>query len=90
MRRAIAAILVAGMVVSPVGGPVMAVAQQAQNDGTFVMRTSVERVLTNMWIYRQRLGQDAPDLDALASNAWPTYVSMDESTPKASQHAASR
>ena len=53
-------------------------------------RLYVERVLTNMWIYRQRLGQDAPDLDALASNAWPTYVSMDESTPKASQHAASR
>jgi soluble lytic murein transglycosylase len=39
-------------------------------------RLYVERVLTNMWIYRQRLGQEAPDLDALAANKWPTYVSM--------------
>jgi soluble lytic murein transglycosylase-like protein len=39
-------------------------------------RLYVENVLTNMWIYRQRLKQDAPDLDALAANKWPTYVSM--------------
>ena len=39
-------------------------------------RLYVERVLTNMWIYRQRLGQEAPDLEALAANKWPTYVSM--------------
>jgi VWFA-related protein len=57
MRRAIAAILVAGMVVSPVGGPVMAVAQQAQNDGTFVMRTSVERVLTNVVVRDKKTGE---------------------------------
>ncbi len=53
-------------------------------------RLYVERVLTNLWIYRQRLGQESPDLDALASNRWPTYVSMDESTQKAVQHAAAR
>jgi soluble lytic murein transglycosylase len=53
-------------------------------------RLYVERVLTNMWIYRQRLGQEAPDLEALAANAWPTYVSMDQSAQKVSQHAASR
>jgi soluble lytic murein transglycosylase len=53
-------------------------------------RLYVERVLTNMWIYRQRLGQDAPDLDALAANEWPTYVSMNASAQKGPQHAASR
>jgi len=42
-------------------------------------RLYVERVLTNMWIYRQRLGQPVPDLDELVSNKWPTYVSQDGS-----------
>jgi soluble lytic murein transglycosylase len=40
-------------------------------------RLYVERVLANMWIYRQRLGQPVHDLDELASNKWPTYVSQD-------------
>jgi soluble lytic murein transglycosylase-like protein len=39
-------------------------------------RLYVERVLTNMWIYRERLGQPVPDLDELAQNHWPTYVSL--------------
>jgi soluble lytic murein transglycosylase len=56
---------------------------------TTPQRLYVERVLTNMWIYRQRLGQMVPDLDALASNEWPTYVSADASSQKV-QHAAAR
>lgn len=51
-------------------------------------RLYVERVLTNLWIYRQRLGQQTPDLDALAANKWPAYVSMEVSTTRAEQHAA--
>jgi soluble lytic murein transglycosylase-like protein len=47
-------------------------------------RLYVENVLTNMWIYRQRLKQAAPDLEALAANKWPTYVSMNASTETAS------
>lgn len=39
-------------------------------------RLYVQRVLTNMWIYRERLGQPVPDLDELAQNRWPTYVSL--------------
>ena len=39
-------------------------------------RLYVERVLTNMWIYRERLRQPAPDLDELAENHWPIYVSL--------------
>lgn len=56
---------------------------------TIPQRLYVERVLTNMWIYRQRLGQKVPDLDALAANEWPTYVSADASSQKV-QHAAAR
>ena len=36
-------------------------------------RFFIERVLANLWIYRQRLGQASPSLDAIASGAWPVY-----------------
>ncbi len=36
-------------------------------------RQYIERVLTNYWIYQQRLQQASPSLDALASGAWPIY-----------------
>lgn len=36
-------------------------------------RYFIERVLANLWIYRQRLGQASPSLDAIASGAWPVY-----------------
>ena len=39
-------------------------------------RIFIERVLTNLWIYRHRLGQPAPSLDAVASGAWPSYLSV--------------
>jgi soluble lytic murein transglycosylase-like protein len=38
------------------------------------------KVLTNYWIYRQRLGQSMPDLDALAAGKWPTYTALDGAT----------
>jgi soluble lytic murein transglycosylase-like protein len=53
-------------------------------------RLYVERVMTNLWIYRQRLGQAQPDLDALAANRWPTYVSLEASTQGPVQHASAR
>lgn len=37
----------------------------------------VQRVLANYWIYRMRLGQPTPDLDALAAGNWPTYTAFD-------------
>ena len=43
-------------------------------------RTFVERVLTNFWIYRERLGQDTPSLDAVATGHWPYYLKLDDST----------
>jgi soluble lytic murein transglycosylase-like protein len=40
-------------------------------------RIFTKRVLTNYWIYRQRLEQSTPDLDALAAGQWPTYTALD-------------
>lgn len=40
-------------------------------------RLFVTRVLENLWIYRARLGQEAPSLEALASGHWPAYVGLD-------------
>lgn len=42
-------------------------------------RLYVERVLTNFWIYRNRLGQPTPSLDMVASGKWPRYASVDRS-----------
>jgi len=36
-------------------------------------RGFVERVLSNYWIYRHRLGQDLASLDEVASGEWPRY-----------------
>ena len=40
-------------------------------------RLFIERVLANLWIYRARLGQPLPSLDAIAAGDWPTYISLD-------------
>ncbi len=40
-------------------------------------RAFVERVMTNYWIYRIRMGQDLPSLSDVAQNNWPVYVSQD-------------
>jgi soluble lytic murein transglycosylase len=40
-------------------------------------RNYVERVLSNFWIYRSRLGQPTPSLDALAQGDTPRYVEVD-------------
>jgi soluble lytic murein transglycosylase-like protein len=36
-------------------------------------RSFVERVMTNFWAYRNRLGQTSPSLDSIASGDWPLY-----------------
>jgi soluble lytic murein transglycosylase-like protein len=36
-------------------------------------RAFIEHVLANLWIYRHRLGQPSPSLDALAAGRWPGY-----------------
>jgi len=41
-------------------------------------RMFIERVLANLWIYRTRLDQATPSLDALAAGDWPTYMPLDD------------
>ena len=45
-------------------------------------RMFVERVLTNFWIYRHRLGQQLPSLAAIAAGGWPRYESLDSMPAK--------
>lgn len=39
-------------------------------------RIFIERVLTNLWVYRNRLGQPTPSLDAVAAGEWPSYQAL--------------
>ena len=38
-----------------------------------------ERVLTNLWLYRLRLGQPSPSLDQAAAGGWPVYAPVERS-----------
>ena len=42
-------------------------------------RDFIERVLSNLWMYRERLGQPAPSLDAIAEGKRPVYKALDRS-----------
>ena len=53
MRRVIAAVMTVGLVISPMGGPVTAMAQQPKG-GTIVV--SVQRVLTNVVVRDKKTG----------------------------------
>lgn len=48
-------------------------------------RLYIERVLANMWIYYDRLGQPTPTLDNVAGGAWPRYVPVEDSGTKVAQ-----
>jgi soluble lytic murein transglycosylase-like protein len=51
-------------------------------------RLFVERVLTNLWIYRQRMGQDTPSLEAIAAGTRPVYDPQDEPTGSMASNGA--
>jgi soluble lytic murein transglycosylase-like protein len=40
-------------------------------------RNFIERVLANLWLYRERFNQEAPSLNALAAGRAPVYKSID-------------
>ncbi len=40
-------------------------------------RAFVERILTNLWIYRDRLGQNSLSLDDIVAGRWPRYTAQD-------------
>ncbi len=39
-------------------------------------RNFIEKVLSNLWAYRDRLGQSTPSLDAIAEGRWPVYTPL--------------
>lgn len=40
-------------------------------------RKFVERIMTNLWIYRSQMGQQAPSLDDVVAGRWPQYHHQD-------------
>ena len=50
-------------------------------------RLFVERVLTNFWIYRERLREDSPSLDAAATGHWPIYFNLDKANEAVARNA---
>ena len=49
-------------------------------------RDFVERVLSNLWMYRERLGQEAPSLNAIAAGELPVYKALDRSQLAEADH----
>ncbi|MBL4836672.1 MAG: lytic transglycosylase domain-containing protein [Kordiimonadaceae bacterium] len=45
--------------------------------GFYETRDYIERVMAGLWLYRMRIGQESPSLDALASGAWPILEKLD-------------
>ena len=45
-------------------------------------RVFVEKMISNFWIYRERLSQDTPSLDAVATGHAPIYLNLDDDTLK--------
>jgi soluble lytic murein transglycosylase len=51
-------------------------------------RLFIERVLASYWIYRDRLGQPTPSLDAIAAGEWPTYTPLEEGSKAVAQNGS--
>ncbi len=49
-------------------------------------RVFIERLLANLWIYRDHMGQPSPSLDALAAGKWPVYTALDDNRFEVAQH----
>lgn len=45
-------------------------------------RGYIKKVLTNLWVYRARLGQPIPELLTLAENRWPELQRLDAAEPR--------
>jgi soluble lytic murein transglycosylase-like protein len=53
-------------------------------------RIFIERVVTNLWIYRNRLGQPAPSLDAIAAGRWPVYTPLGQEPAEVAESDGTR
>jgi soluble lytic murein transglycosylase len=49
-------------------------------------RQFVEHVLSNLWIYRDRMGQETPSLRMLASGQWPVYTSLEHHSSEVAEN----
>jgi soluble lytic murein transglycosylase-like protein len=52
-------------------------------------RIFIEKVLSNLWIYRNRLGQSAPSLAAIAAGQWPVYTPLDQEPTEVAENDGS-
>ena len=41
-------------------------------------RKYVQKVMANMWVYRNKFGQEPVSLRILAAESWPVYVPQDQ------------
>ncbi len=48
-------------------------------------RIFIERVLSNLWIYRDQLDQPTPSLDAIAAGNWSVYMALGQETQEIAQ-----
>ena len=53
-------------------------------------RIFIEKVLSNLWIYRNRLGQSAPSLAAIAEGRWPVYTPLGQEPAEVAENDGSR
>ena len=44
-------------------------------------RLFVEKVMSNLWLYRVRMAQDLPSLSEIAAGSWPSYAALDRAMP---------
>ncbi len=51
-------------------------------------RFFLERVLAAYWIYRIRLDQPTPSLDAIAAGEWPTYTPLEQGSNAVAQNGS--
>lgn len=52
-------------------------------------RGFIEHVLSNFWIYRDRLGQPTPSLEAVAAGNWPTYMPLGQEAVEVAENLGS-
>jgi len=53
-------------------------------------RNFIEKVLSNLWVYRNRLGQPAPSLDAIAAGRWPVYTALGQEPAEVAESDGTR
>jgi len=53
-------------------------------------RIFIERVLSNLWIYRGRLKQPTPSLDNIAAGEWPVYTALGQEAEEVAEVNGSR